>query len=299
MPVTAVDPYVVSSDTSLDALVDEVLDLLGAADVDNVATLSAGVDADATTLALDSVANISRCLIEVDHELMLVQSVDPVSATATLFPSGRGYRGTAKAPHASGTIVTIRPAISRSAVIREINNEINELFPSIMAPTVIEGNVSMSGWVEIPAGTSAVLDVMALYDTEWQRVRSWEAQKGASADISATGRAVRVPTVTWGNTVRVTVGNAPTAFTTSTQSWSNTGLPISTKSLVLLGAANRLLPAFDAYRLTLQKVEEQSSPSVGPASMLNRELRARYRERLASEQEAFFSQYPVRIHFTQ
>ena len=42
--------YVVSSDTSLGTLVDEVLDLPGAADVDNGRYPVRGVDADATTL---------------------------------------------------------------------------------------------------------------------------------------------------------------------------------------------------------------------------------------------------------
>ena len=194
--------------------------------------------------------------------------------------------------------MTIRPAISLSAVIREINNEINELFPSIMAPTVIEGNVSMSGgWRSRQAPRPCW--------TSWHSTTPsgrgsapGRGPEGASADISATGRAVRVPHGHVGNTVRVTVGNAPTAFTTSTQSWSNTGLPISTKSLVLLGAATGCSRHSTPIGSRFRRWRERSSPSVGPHLHAQPGTSGSVLEQLASEQEAFFSSaIPGRIHF--
>ena len=97
------------------------------------------------------------------------------------------------------------------------------------------------------------------------------------------------------------VGSAPTAFTSTGQTWASTGLASSTKTLVLLGAATRILPAFDSYRLTLEKVQDQGNPTAGSASMLNRELRARYRERLqpsVTPSTALPAPYPLHAGIT-
>lgn len=282
------------TDTAVTALVDEVISLIGASDVDNVASLTAPTGTGDLTLSLDSVSGVSRCLVEIDYELIFVSSVDPTTNVATVFPTGRGYRGTSPASHATGSIVRIRPVIAASAALREINNEILGLFPSLMAATAVDTTVTVDGWAVIPATASAVLDVMCKVDGQWQRLRSWEAQSSAHSDITATGHAVRVPTLSYGDSVRITLGAAPTTVT-SAQSWSATGLPESVRPLVALGAACRLLPALDSYRLRIPEAQNQQLP----ATMLVRDLRARYREMLAQQQAAFFAQYPVRIHFTQ
>lgn len=292
MPTAATSDLVVD-DGSLESLVDEVIDLLGGLEVPAFTTLTGSITDSATSFTLGDASAMSRGVIEIDHELMLVGSTDQATGQVTVV--ARGYRGTAKSPHAAGSVVSISPPLPRATVIREINNELREIYPQIVAVSTISATLS-GGWVTLPAGTSYVLDVLT---SDGVRVRSWQAQQGLPLSVCSTGRGIQVPGWADGQSFQVIVGSAPTAFTSTGQTWASTGLASSTKTLVLLGAATRILPAFDSYRLTLEKVQDQGNPTAGSASMLNRELRARYRERLQSERDAFYSLYPLRIHFTQ
>jgi hypothetical protein len=53
-----------------------------------------------TILELGSTDNVGKGVIEVEEELMWIDSFDRISNTATIAPYGRGYLGTTAATHA-------------------------------------------------------------------------------------------------------------------------------------------------------------------------------------------------------
>lgn len=291
-------PDLVSTAHTLDTMVDEVLSLLGASETWQVTTLVGALTDSATDFLVDSVGSISPGIIEIDHEVMLVSRVNPTSNQVTV--GKRGYRGTAASPHASGALVFIAPPVTRGSVVREINGEIADLWSAgISSVATQQATVSSTNTVALPSGDPMVVDVKALVNGEWVRVRTWEVESGLPASESASGVVVVLPTLCSGDTVRVTIASRPPLFASVNDQFGATGLPATLRSLVVLGAACRLLPALDAYRLAFPTVGDGQQAQVGPASLLGRELRARYRERLAQEQSGFAKRNPSRIHFTR
>ena len=65
-------------------------------------------------LQLGSTENIGKGAIEIDEELIWIDSFDRVSNTGTVSPWGRGYLGTTQAAHTAGTKVTITPTFLTS-----------------------------------------------------------------------------------------------------------------------------------------------------------------------------------------
>lgn len=296
LPFAITDPQTVPSWDSVGDIVDEIIANILGPDVGNVATLDLAVDADGLVLKLDDVSGVSKCAVEVDHELMLVATVDPGASTARIRANGRGYRGTTAVSHEVGSLVTIAPTVARSAVLREMNNELSELYPSVMA-VEIEENVVTGTVVPLDSDVGAILDVTAKVDDTWTPVRRWSAWASAPEDIAPSGYAVSVPDLDAGTLVRITLGKRPTPVTSTKGSFTHTGLGASVKPLVVAGTVLRLLPAFDAYRLSQARVGDNGQAQVGPASILARELKTRKAELIAQQQRALRTLYPARIHF--
>ena len=280
-------------------IVDEVISTLLGPEVGVLATLVDAIDADDLTLSLDSISGVSRCVVEIDHELLLVSSVDQATSTATVFNRGRGYRGTSATAHEAGSIVSVAPPIPRASVLREVNNAILGLYPAIVVPVIEETEVT-NGWAPIPEDALDVLDV-AVQDTAgyWARTRHWELWSSAPGDTSFSGRAILCPTLPTGTTIQATLGYRPEPFTSTLDTYEMSGLPASAKALLVIDTACRLLPTFDTYRLTLSRVGDSEQASLGPASVLAREFKTRRAELLAAEQKALRNRYPARVHLTR
>ena len=76
-------------------------------------TVTTSSSAAPTILSLGSTDNVGKGVIEIDEELLWIDSFDRVSNTATVAPYGRGYLGTTAAEHALDTKVTISPTFPR------------------------------------------------------------------------------------------------------------------------------------------------------------------------------------------
>ena len=74
---------------------------------------------------------LTRGLVEIDDELIWVDSFDRTSNTATIAPYGRGFRDTTATTHTVGTRVTIAPSFPRSVVRRNINLAIQGVYPDL------------------------------------------------------------------------------------------------------------------------------------------------------------------------
>ncbi len=84
-------------------------------------------------LSLGSTDSVGKGILEIDEELMWVDTFDRVANTATVSPYGRGYLGTTAATHAADAKVTISPTFPRFSVKRAINDTIRSLGANIFS----------------------------------------------------------------------------------------------------------------------------------------------------------------------
>ena len=77
--------------------------------------------------------NIGKGVIEIDDEMMWVDTYDRQANTITIAPYGRGYNNSTAASHAANVKVVITPTYPRNAVKRAINDTINAVYPKVFA----------------------------------------------------------------------------------------------------------------------------------------------------------------------
>ena len=107
--------------------------------------------------------------------------------------------------------------------------------------------------------------------------------------------------ITAGRTVQVWYTKEPNTLSSNGQDFANvTGLPSSTKDVIVLGAAARLLSFIDAGRINFTSAEADAAdtkmPSNGGTSV-SRYIYALYQQRLTEESGRLQGKYPVKIHY--
>lgn len=261
-------------------------------------------------LSLGSTDNVGKGIIEIDEELMWVDSFDRVANTATIAPYGRGYLGTTAATHAVDTKVTISPIFPRYTVKKAINDTINAIGGSLMS-------IKQTNFTFNPAVTTYEFDNLNIENIltmmwqdigpsqEWIRIRRWDFDP--FADVAVWGSGSQTVTIgdyiTPGRTVKVMYTTRPITLTNSSDVFTTvTGLPESSKDVVILGAAYRLLAYLDparASQISPQADEIDAKRSFGSANSAARQLYALYQQRLNEEVKAQQAQYPTRVHYTR
>jgi hypothetical protein len=124
--------------TTFDLLVRQVRQqLLGfSMNQESVSELSGSVLSTDTTFTCDAatVTNLSRGLVEIDDELILVKTYDSQSGVVSVMglTNGRGYEGTTAAAHAAHALVTSNPAFPKARIKEALNQAIRGLYPSLV-----------------------------------------------------------------------------------------------------------------------------------------------------------------------
>jgi hypothetical protein len=268
---------------------------------DQLSTLQTAITAGSTTLSLTASGNVGRGLIEIDDELIWVDTVDGVNLTVPTW--GRGFKGTLAEAHLAGSAVYVNPTWPRSVVAREINNTIKSLYPSLFAVKVASFAASSVVWqYAIPEDAERILEVQWRWNTidGWQQVNGWDLSHSADTTDFATGKMLSLPTyVPSAATVRALYAAAPTTFSAASDAYSVTGLPATSKDIVVLGTAARLTPWLDVGRLPVQSVEADALDSprpLGTSIQAGKELRNQFNARLQEERRALYMKYPIRAH---
>jgi len=304
VPIIYDPPGVYGGTETLSDITEEILtELQGyTASPDQITSLTADITAGATTFVVDDASGISAGLIEIGEELVWVRSVDDTSGTVQTIPAGRGWRGTQATSHTAGTVVSVSPAVPRSAVIRAVNNTIRSLYPAIYAIATAEftyTDYTKLAW-DIPAEAESVLDVRWKDMLgNWQTLTNWSVENSLDATDHTTGTALRLLGVPAGYKVQVVYGKRPAVLTSMTQEWTDTGLTGGGKDLITLGSIARLLPALDVSRLsvTYAAADEMDQPRpLGSALSVAKQYKADYMARLADERDALNRRYPARWH---
>ena len=262
-------------------------------------------------LSLGSTENVGKGVIEIDEELMWVDSYDRIANTATIAPYGRGYLGSTAATHSADTKVTISPTFPRTSVKRAINDTIRSLGANIFAvkAATFTYNAAQSTYAFNNLNIKNIITVswQAIGPSqEWIPIRRWDLD--SSADTTTFGSGAQTITLGAdapmpGRTVRVVYATDPEAFTTNAQDYATqTGLPESTKDVAILGAAYRLLAYLDparAAQTSPQADETDSKRPYGSSQSATKQLYALYTQRLNEETKAHQQNYPPRVHFSR
>ncbi len=291
-------------------LVDEVLLNLNGYTMrqDRTTHLTDNLTDSGLSLALGSVSNIGKGVVEIDDELIWLDTYDRVSNTATAAPYGRGYQGTQAVAHTQNTKVTISPTFPRISVKRAINDTIRSVFPQLYgtARTTFSLTATQSTYA-LPADTETV--VAASWDTpgptgEWMPIRDWRQDATANTTAYGTGQTISIyDRITPGRTVQVVYTKEPTPLTNNNDVFETvTGLPSSSKDVIVYGASYRLASFIDPGRLTFTSAEADQADSkiqYGSGSNAARFMLALYQQRLAEEAGKLRDKFPVRVHYTR
>ena len=263
-----------------------------------------------TILSLGSTENLGKGVVEIDEELLWIDSFDRVANTATVSPYGRGYLGTTAATHALDTKVTISPTFPRYVVKKAINDTINAAGSTIYAAkvTTFTFNAAQTTYDFDGLNIQNILTIMWQSvgpSQEWLPVRrwSWDSKADATA-FGATSQTVTIGDyITPGRTVKVVYSTDPTPFTTNAQDFSTqTGLPESCKDVIVLGASYRLLTYLDPARagqVSPQADETDAKRPYGASQTATKQLYALYTQRLNEETQRQQTAYPIRVHYSR
>lgn len=284
--------------TTLRGLTDEVLLTLHGYGVapDGFTYLSGALGATATSVEVADGSNIGLGLIEIDSELMYVNSVSNNTLTVQ-----RGAYGTEAGVHASGARVVVNPLWPRSRVQDAINDAIEGTYPILYG--VGSTSFAVNGVVttfDLPADCEQVLKVTA--DTigptnEQQSITRYTFNSTASDEFASGNYITLGEPVFPGRSVTVTYRKAPTAIASS-DDFTVSGLRTTAEKCVKLAAVSDLVAFMDTARLnvdTAQAYEYDERNSVGAASKLSLQLLQRYELELERERRRLAATTPVPI----
>jgi len=267
-----------------------------------------------TILSLGSTDSVGKGILEIGEELLWVDNFDRVSNTATVSPYGRGYLGTTAATHAAESKVTISPTFPRFNIKRAINDTIRSLGANIFSvkSTTFTFNAAVSTYAFANLNVKNILTVswQSIGPTkEWVPIRKWDLDSVANPEAFGYTSTDQVQTITLGEapisgrTVKVIYATDPAPFTSNSEVYTTvTGLPESTRDVVILGAAYRLLAFLDparAAQVSPQADETDSKRPYGASQTATKQLYALYTQRLNEETKAQQQNYPPRVHYSR
>jgi hypothetical protein len=298
--------------TTYASMVDEILLNLSGYTLrqDRLTHLTQEVTSSGLTLNLGSTTNIGKGVVEIEDELIWLDSYDRVSSSATIAPYGRGYNGTTAATHALNTKVTIAPTFPRATVKKAINDTINAVFPQLFSVGTYEFNYNPAiSAYQIPAEVETILYIsrsISGSSKEWLPVRNWRHDPLANSTAFSTGNTVSIyDAVEAGRKVQVYYTKKPATLEASAPSAvfeTVTGLPSSCKDVIIYGAAYRLAAFIDPGRLNYSSAEADNADTkiqYGSGASTARFMLSLFQQRLQEESGKLKDVYPTRIHYTR
>ena len=272
--------------------------------------LTAAITATATSITVASANNISTGIIQIDDELIYVDSYDRNSGVLSIPPYGRGYNGTSAATHQNGARVTVSPTFPSVDVKDAINETLLATFPDLYTTGTHTFSFSPAkSTYALPNEVETVLGVA--YETtgpskEWLPVRGYRVDPMANTTAFGSRNSITLLSgVESGRTVQVFYSSAPAVMDTANDDFEiTTGLPESCKDVIILGASARLASFIDPGRLTYSSAEADAMSNVvnrsyGSGTNTSKYLLALYQQRLQEESRKLQDRTPIRIHFTR
>jgi hypothetical protein len=268
-----------------------------------------GITATALTIKIGSADNLAKGIVQIDNELIWVNSFDRQTLTLNVAPGfGRGYMGTTPSPHEEYAQVILTPTFPITMIQQAINDSINSLYPKLfqVSSTTFTYNAAQIAY-PLPDDARDVL--YASWQTpgpsrEWLPINRWRIDRMANVASFNTTKTVNLyEKIVPGRTVQVYYSTIPSNLTNDNDDFAAvTGLPESSRDVVTLGAAYRLLSYIDTGRINLTSAEadlaDTKLPSTAGASA-SKYIFALYQQRLQEESTKLQDRFPILLHYTQ
>lgn len=298
--------------STLTNIVDETLFVLSGytALQDQATSLTNNIASGDLVFTTNGNVQLSKGLVEIDDELIWVDSWDKITNMATVAPYGRGYRGTTPTSHTAGARITLAPTFPRSQVERSISATIDALYPDLFG--IGTTTFSFSPAVNTYAIPADVIDVIAVAwqtvgpSKEWIPVKDFRLDLVADPTTWATGKTITLYSpIVAGRTVSIRYTNKPPVLVNLTDVFETvTGLPSSCREVVVLGTAYRVATYLDLGRISTvgpdaAAVGGQGSNPVGTGANISRMLKQMYQDRLLVEIRRQQEQFKPRVHRTR
>lgn len=270
----------------------------------SISYLTSSMTSTDTTFMIDpeTVTNISRGLIEIDDELILVKKYDRATGTVTVLggTSGRGVEGTTASAHATSTIVTDDPMYPSTRIKEAINDTINGTYPDLWVFGEYEfPKIAARYEYPVPVEVEDVYKVTVNTigpSAVWFPLSSWRFDPMASTTSgqvkptpTPTGKTIQIMRdfVVPGRNIRVSYIKKPNTLVNGSDDFATTtGYPDRYVDMITYGACWRLLPAYESARLQQMAIEAtERAPLVptGAGSNASKYYMALYQQRLAEE----------------
>lgn len=267
-----------------------------------------GISATDLTIKIGSADNLAKGIVQIDGELIWVNSFDRQNLTLNVAPGfGRGYMGTTPSPHAENAQIILTPTFPITMIQQAINDSINSLYPKLfqVASTTFTYNAAQIAY-GLPDDARDVL--YGSWQTpgpskEWLPINRWRIDRMANVPAFNTTKTVNIyEKIVPGRTVQIYYSTIPSNLTNDSDDFAAvTGLPESSRDVVTLGAAYRLLSYIDTGRINLSSAEadlaDTKLPSTAGASA-SKYIFALYQQRLQEESTKLQDRFPIRLHYT-
>ena len=273
---------------------------------DQATFLTADIGSTDTTFTVADGTVLTRGLVEIDDELIWVDSFDRTTNTATIPGYGRGFRDTTATTHSAGTRVTISPSFPRSVIRRNLNLAIDGVYPDLFGIyyTTFTWQAAVTTY-QLP---NEAIDILGCSwqtigpSKEWLPVRHYRIDRMANPTTWGTGKTISIREgIIPGRTVMVTYTKKPSTLTYDSDDFTMTGLSDSAREIIILGAAYRTAMYLDMGRVPAATAEadaQQGNDPIGSATNIGRMLQQMYNQRLLVEVRRLQVQYPPRTHYT-
>jgi hypothetical protein len=270
----------------------------------SITYLTSDMTATDTTFMVDpeTVTNLSRGLVEIDNELILVKKYDRSTGTVTVTAgiNGRGAEGTTPATHSTNSIVTDDPMYPVARVKEAINDAINGVYPDLWVFADYEfPKIAARYEYPLPVDVEDVYKVTVNTigpSAVWFPLSSWRFNPSASTTAgqvkptpTPTGKTLQIMRdfIVPGRNIRVEYIKKPNTLSGDNDDFATvTGFPERYIDLITYGACWRLLPAYESARLQQQAIEAtERAPLVptGAGANASKYFMALYEQRLQEE----------------
>jgi len=295
---------------TLAEMVDEVRSSLAGYTLrqDRITYLDSAINTTATAIPVGSSSNLAKGIIEIDDELIWIDNFSTSTNTLNAAPGfGRGWQGTAPAPHAQYAQVTLTPTFPRTVIKQAINDTINSFFPKLWAisSTTFTFNASQTTY-PLPNDVESI--IYASWQTtgsslEWLPINRWRADPMANVSAFNTTNTINIyENIQPGRTVQVYYTTTANTLDANSDDFADvTGLPDSCRDVVTLGASYKLLSYVDSGRINLSSAEADLNDTKIPSSAgvaSSRYIFALYNQRLNEESLKLQDKFPIRVHYT-
>jgi hypothetical protein len=268
-----------------------------------------GISSTDLNIKIGSADNLAKGIIQIDNELIWVNSFDRQNLTLNVAPGfGRGYMGTTPSPHAENAQLILTPTFPITMIQQAINDSINSLYPKLfqVSSTTFTYNAAQIAY-PLPDDARDVL--YASWQTpgpsrEWLPINRWRIDRMANVASFNTTKTVNLyEKIVPGRTVQVYYSTIPSNLTNDNDDFAAvTGLPESSRDVVTLGAAYRLLSYIDTGRINLTSAESDLADTKLPSTAgatASKYIFALYQQRLQEESTKLQDRFPILLHYTQ